>query len=561
MKNLFCACLTAVIAGSVSAQSEVSNLRGYFDDLGFDISTLVDGGTAGKEYNATYGVANAFDGVCEGGSANRWLGEINAGAYLKFSLPEGYSCKVDSYKLWQAQSAASATVDEHRVPFDWEFIGITVDGTEYVLSSVIDNKELSGNLSLSVSISPADERRYVAFKWVPSKSYTMTTQSPYTWSVGLSELEIFVKDISNSLKGATWNLRNFLIAEGFDVGTFIDGGSSSTKYPVGNTFDGIYEGEGVRWLGEIKDKTYLRVMLPAGYSCDVGSYKMWRLNAGYNIEERTPTQWELFGITKHGEEVSISTGSIGIDEFMGKDHVIVPVEPAEAGAREFIGFKWAPLASPGNSIENLEYTVGLMEFEIFVKNISAPSVTGVYNLLDCRFDDGLEVTVNGGTAGTHYHASFSYLNAFDRVCVLNDTNKRWLGSIGNGTFLEYRLPQGYSCEIDSYAMWRLCSNDSLYTSRAPTKWTLYGITSGGGLVPVSSTGQTENKWLQQFSRLMIEVPSAETQGRRFTGFKWVPEYSKRCEAQDEVWNVGLMEFEVFVKNVSLIPRGTAILVR
>ncbi len=196
----------------------------------------MDGGTAGTHYSASYGCQNAFDGVCVHVDVSyRWLGEIKDGvrSYLKLSLPEDHPCKVDSYRLWRVNTGNDYD-RKQRAPTAWKFFGIKEDNTEVELSNVSGNLELLDKTNLLISVTNDSGEAFVAFKWVPSRSYTQHSgQGNYTWAVGLTELEIFVKDISAPSPAATdWNLRDFIAHVGLNATNYVDSGlTDSTGTP------------------------------------------------------------------------------------------------------------------------------------------------------------------------------------------------------------------------------------------------------------------------------------------------------------------------------------------
>ena len=61
---------------------------------------------------------------------------------------------------------------------------------------------------------------------------------------------------------------------------------------------------------------------------------------------------------------------------------------------------------------------------------------------------GCTPVIDGGTGGTgstaQYHSSYGPEKAFDGITYSTDHTTRWLGSIQNGTYLLYALPEEYS---------------------------------------------------------------------------------------------------------------------
>ncbi len=499
-------------------------------------------------------------------------------------LPAGYSCQLDSYKVWRLLSTMEDCAK--RTPTKWQMFGITKCGDEVLLSDyttgVTYDEFLTKDYWDCTTTTDATAQSFVGFKWVPTEcsGFGTSDYDAYWCTVGLMELEIFVKNIQTSHESGVWNVRDFLAQKGFvlseyvelgvEGGTSVGTAQSAKSAPTRNAFDGVCveTNKTQRWLGEIDNKTFLKVMLPGGYSCGIDSYRMWRINTRADTstrddtKDRAPTAWLFYGITADGEEIELSsvaeTNRLQETGFIAVDVVDPPVD------QRFVGFMFVPTNAVSLTVQadasgkKYNYTVGLAEFEIIVKDISSMD-SGIYNLVDYPFGGDRQVELAGGTAGTEYPSSgFDFTFASDGLCTVNDTAKRWLGSIQNNTYLEYRLPDGYSCEIDSYMMWRNCSSDSLYLDRAPDKWTLYGITKKDGEREViSSTGDTADTRLQDSSMLKVDVKPEETNGKRYVGFKWVPEDSARCRynatvasSKKDSWTVGLMEFQIFVKNVT-----------
>ncbi len=584
MKKSVISVIAIMVAASLFATDEVYNLRDYIISEGYSIATFIDGGEADVEYHKDYGPLNAFDGFCEiEGEASeeavseaikiRWLGETDDGTYLKFMLPHGWTCDIDSFKMWNVVGKADWEIS-NRAPTGWQFFGITEDGVEISLSDVVYDGTLRNvaNKSLLVNITPMPEnagKRFIGFKWIPRP-----TDTTFDWDVGLMELEIFVKNIVKPV-----NLRDYITGQGYNITNFVYGGVSSSlaseynvdrqyadDYGPVNAFDGICitNKSSLRWLGEIRYKTFLELRLPAGYSCDIHSYRMWRLSIGagdktdnWNVTERSPKAWMFYGLTKDGEELLLSEVA-DTNAVHQVENFAVNVElPPEMSGKEFVGFKWIPTNSVAYlDRQNYEYAVGLMEFEIFANKVSSPKERDVHNLREYEFGAGESAVFSGVKSASELGYGFEH--AFDGIRMNADITLRYLGSISGDTYLEARLPAGWTCGIDSYTMWRLCSSDKLYIQRAPTAWEFYGLERGGSEVLLSKESGTNV--LQNTDSFTVDVPqSQEIQNKRFIGFRWVPKDSLRVK--QDTWEVGLMEFEILVKDIQETPKGTVIIVR
>ncbi len=566
------------------SEGAIYNLHDFLVGEGYDVANYVDGGRTNQTVS-TFPARNAFNGTADDGDDGRWLGEIREDVSLRVMLPAGYSCDLGGYSLWRLNTGAD--FEAERTATQWRMYGITENGEEVLLSDCSEDvTDIMTKDAWTVVIDPkGDQHSFVGFRWVPATSSGLK-RSSLGWTVGLMELELFVKNVSTPAETGVWNLRDYMVRKGYDTKNYADGGVEKTVtdtrkdstvqcaggYGADKAFDGVLTptDDAYRWLGELRNGTFLTLMLPTGYSCGIDSYRLWRQSMRVNtvrddVPERAPTAWTFCGITEEGETVELS--AIETNRLQNVDFMSVDVEGSSD--RRFIGFTFKPTDSFAltyaqtntTSVYNYNYPVCLMEFEVLVKDISAPEERSepVYNLRDYAFGDGLELKVSGGEAGTHYPEGFGPANAADGKCTVSDTSARWLGSIQDGAYLDYRLPNGFTCEIDSYTLWRLCANDSVSLQRAPTQWTLYGITPSGREVVVSTTGDTANTGLSLSDSLTIDVSSA-AKGRRFAGFKWVPTASNR-QGTGDTWTVGLMEFEVLVKNVASTRPGFLLVVR
>ncbi len=170
--------------------------------------------------------------------------------------------------------------------------------------------------------------------------------------IGVFLIAMVVAGMATAADGV-WNLREYLLLSGFDVVSLVDGGITITEgdndaqitagsqyaadFGPEKAFDGVCTSSDAsdRWLGEISTGTYLELALPKGYSCDLSSYRLWRLNTGGYPTERTATQWRMFGITENGEEVLLSECAEESSELTASNSWTVTVDPA-AEPRSFV---------------------------------------------------------------------------------------------------------------------------------------------------------------------------------------------------------------------------------
>ncbi len=269
-------------------------------------------------------------------------------------------------------------------------------------------------------------------------------------------------------EGTVCNLTDFLNADGpGPVYDYVEGGSASPQYlrtyGPDRAFDGVTSSsdQQLRWLGSIVNDTYLKIGLPSGHTCSAAAYRIHKLTSGHPLAERHPTAWRFYGITAANEEVLL-------DEWTGIAAArLDEAFPVTAPVGKFVAFKWVPTDSAVRGKET--WDVGLMEFEISITNLTR-------NIRDLLGEKGYDVqTYVGGMASAD---TLPAKNAFNGVTAGSDIAQRWLGSIAGGTYLQLILPDGCSCEIDSYTLWPLTTGNDA-AARFPTAWRFYGLTANG----------------------------------------------------------------------------------
>ncbi len=389
MKRIIVFVLVAVSFLHLFANEEIVNLREVIEAHGLMVGDFVDGGVAKTNYHADYPPSNAFDGICtcENTTENdslRWLGEINltnsteaVGTYLKLMLPYGSSFKIESYKLWRLSTGGETYF---RTPISWRFYGITAEGDEILLSEESDNKSLLSKDNITIAVTQETDRKFIGIKFVPTKSEGCQQNWLY-WDVGLMELEIFVKDVF-----IPTNLRKFIVDMGLNITNHVDGGRGTanrwdggqylSSYPPVNAFDGICDiekNDSLRWLGEIGNNTYLKLMLPKGYTCGVVSYTLWKYPGSSQLyaQRRTPITWEFYGITSTNKPAVLLSAVTNCVDFVSKFSQTINI----TNDMSFIGFQWIPKDSKARNDymttgkDRTDWDVGLSEFEIMVKDI------------------------------------------------------------------------------------------------------------------------------------------------------------------------------------------------
>ena len=169
---------------------------------------------------------------------------------------------------------------------------------------------------------------------------------------------------------------------------------------------------------------------------------------------------------------------------------------------------------------------------------------------------GCTPVIDGGTGGTgstaQYHSSYGPEKAFDGITYSTDHTTRWLGSIQNGTYLLYALPEEYSSpfQLQGYRVHTLSIGDYAQ-ERSPRSWELYGNTDAGAAADADTweliDGQSDIVWpfasgdydsSVAGSQYVLEFSVTPTTSYR--AFKFVPLTSARPSSSD-TWTTGLME--------------------
>ncbi len=183
------------------------------------------------------------------------------------------------------------------------------------------------------------------------------------------------------------------------------------------------------------------------------------------------------------------------------------------------------------------------------------------NLHTVITDAGLTASdyLDGGSAGTQYHASYPATKAFDGVTTSTSKNDRWLGEIRTNelgevsfaagtTYLTFTVPSDEKVSealdgkvLRSYRLCRLSAGD-LTDDRRPLQWKFYGVTAGGETNLLSDVNEnvtwTGSVYTNDLSNISLK--------KGYTQFVIKPTYAvamKTITIQNG-WNVGLMEMEL-----------------
>ena len=167
---------------------------------------------------------------------------------------------------------------------------------------------------------------------------------------------------------------------------------------------------------------------------------------------------------------------------------------------------------------------------------------------------GLSPVIDGGTSGVQYHSNtLSPAKAFDGKTYSTVDNDRWLGSIQNGTWLRYALPDGFSPSftVFSYRLHSL-STGTAANDRAPRSWALYAhedaaaAADADGWVLIDERSDVE--WPFETGDYDSSVTGSQyimeftvTLPGNYRAYKFVPLSSKIDLVLGDTWSVGLME--------------------
>ncbi len=372
------------------------------------------------------------------------------------------------------------------------------------------------------------------------------------------------------------NFTEFIVEQGGLVKDYVGGGSCHANCNYNNASDGmaVSTNPGLRWLGTIVpsdidlenyalgQSTYLSFRLPQSCAVKLSSYTVHRLTIGDFWSPRSPTAWVMWGVTEAGVTNLISSvegqawATDESEKTTGESRV-VSVDDVQY-YREFI---WVPTAS--NSAD-ASLNVGLMELELMIAVEGMPG----FNLVEWMRANQYEVANYVSGSG---ESSF----AFDGVFAGGADNlvKRWLGRITSdeATTAYLRLDVPSDAFPDGlyplgYRISRLAVGANRF-AMAPDAWKFYGVTKAGEKHLLSTVGPDtlgaiyEKTWHDNAS----ETPDADddpesfgftgfvnTNSVRYVSFLWVPtSTSVFTENPDAEINVGLMELEIFVDDVTL----------
>ena len=167
---------------------------------------------------------------------------------------------------------------------------------------------------------------------------------------------------------------------------------------------------------------------------------------------------------------------------------------------------------------------------------------------------GLSPVIDGGTSGVQYYSNtLSPAKAFDGKTYSTVDNDRWLGSIQNGTWLRYALPDGFSPSftVFSYRLHSL-STGAAANDRAPRSWALYAhedaaaAADADGWVLIDERSDVE--WPFETGDYDSSVTGSQyimeftvTLPGNYRAYKFVPLSSKIDLVLGDTWSVGLME--------------------
>ena len=216
-------------------------------------------------------------------------------------------------------------------------------------------------------------------------------------------------------------------------------------------------------------------------------------------------------------------------------------------------FRYPVLTDGKNPMKKLFCLSAALLLSVCATPLSAQALQSLDELVKAA---GCTPVVDGGTGGTgstaQYHSSCGPAKAFNGITYSTSDSERWLGSIQNGVYLRYAMPDDYTSPflLCGYRLHALsCGWDN--TERAPWSWELYGHLDANAAADDEGwqliDTQTDVVWpftsgdydaSVQGSQFVLEF-SVSTM-LNFRAFKWVPTKSARPSSEDN-WTVGLME--------------------
>ena len=194
-------------------------------------------------------------------------------------------------------------------------------------------------------------------------------------------------------------------------------------------------------------------------------------------------------------------------------------------------------------LPGLAFLLGCLSVSALAQDLQSLDEQDLQSLDERVKAAGCTPVIDGGKTGSdspaQTHSSYGAAKAFDGVTYSTSDSERWLGSIQNGTYLRYAMPDDYTSPflLRGYRLHAL-SCGWYNTERAPRSWELYGHLDANAAADDEGwqliDTQTDVVWpftsgdydsSVQGSQFVLEF-SVSTM-LNFRAFKWVPTKSAR----------------------------------
>ena len=200
MKSLFPLGIALLLSTGGLIAQELMSLDEYVKAAG--LTPTISGGTSGTHYHASYAPAKAFDGVSYSTDYTwRWLGNIKAGTYLQYGIPDGLPLDF-IVRAYRVHTLSCGDYNKIRAPRSWALYGhadaaAAADDAGWVLldeqadvvwpfddSAADFSDDPAAQFVLEFTL--ATPAGYRAYKFVPLSSERLSAND--AWNTGLMEL-------------------------------------------------------------------------------------------------------------------------------------------------------------------------------------------------------------------------------------------------------------------------------------------------------------------------------------------------------------------------------------
>lgn len=200
MKSLFPLGIALLLSTGGLIAQELMSLDEYVKAAG--LTPTISGGTSGTHYHASCAPAKAFDGVTYSTDyTRRWLGNIKAGTYLQYGIPDGLPLDF-IVRAYRVHTLSCGDYNKVRAPRSWALYGhadaaAAADDAGWVLldeqadvvwpfddSTADFSDDPAAQFVLEFTL--ATPAGYRAYKFVPLSSERLSAND--AWNTGLMEL-------------------------------------------------------------------------------------------------------------------------------------------------------------------------------------------------------------------------------------------------------------------------------------------------------------------------------------------------------------------------------------